>query len=48
MANGGISVSALFRVLNTIEGTLVFDEADIRQSDTTNDMIKILNNGFQK
>ncbi len=48
MANGWISVSALFRIIDSIEWTLVFDEADIRQSDTTNDMIKILNNGFQK
>jgi len=48
MVNGGISLSALFRVINTMQGTLVFDEADIKASDTTNEMVKVLNNGFQK
>jgi len=48
MANGGISTAALFRVIDIVQGTLIFDEADIKASDTTNDMVKILNNGFQK
>ncbi len=48
MANWWISTAALFRVIDIVQGTLVFDEADIKASDTTNDMVKILNNWFQK
>jgi hypothetical protein len=46
--NGSASVSAVFRIINEVKGTIVFDEADFQYSDTTNDIIKILNAGFQK
>lgn len=48
MVNWWLSSSALFRILDMVKGTLVFDEADLRQSDTTNEIVKILNNGYQK
>ena len=48
MVNGWISTPALFRILEKVKWTLVFDEADLRSSDTTNEIVKILNNGFQK
>jgi len=46
--NGATSVSAIFRLINDIQGTLVLDEADFRHSDTTQEIVKILNAGFQK
>lgn len=46
--NGSASVSAIFRIIDEVQGTMVFDEADFRFSDTTSEIIKILNSGFQK
>ncbi|MCX6734315.1 MAG: bifunctional DNA primase/polymerase [Candidatus Peregrinibacteria bacterium] len=46
--NGSASVSSIFRMINDVKGTLIFDEADFRTSDTTSEIIKILNSGFQK
>ena len=48
MVNWWLSSSALFRILDMVKWTLVFDEADLKQSDTTNEVVKILNNGYQK
>lgn len=48
MVNWWLSSSALFRILDMVKGTLVFDEADLKQSDTTNEVVKILNNWYQK
>lgn len=45
--NGSASVSAVFRIIDTAKGTLAFDEADFSRSDTTSEIIKILNSGFQ-
>lgn len=47
-ASGATTVSPIFRILNDFRGTLIFDEADFRISDTTAEMIKILNSGFMK
>lgn len=47
-ASGATTVSPIFRILNDYKGTLVLDEADFRFSDTTADIIKILNSGFMK
>lgn len=47
-ANGATTVSPIFRILNDFHGTLILDEADFKFSDTTAEMIKILNNGFMK
>jgi len=41
-------VSPIFRIINQFHGTLILDEADFRFSDTTAEMIKILNSGYQK
>ncbi len=48
IANGGTSVSSLFRMIEISKWTLVLDEADFQFSDTTNDIIKLLNNWFAK
>lgn len=47
-ASGATTVSPIFRILNDFKGTLILDEADFQISDTTADIIKILNNGFAK
>jgi hypothetical protein len=47
-ANGATTVSPIFRILNDFHGTLILDEADFKMSDTTAEMIKILNSGFMK
>ncbi len=47
-ANGATTVSPIFRILNDFRGTLVLDEADFQFSDTTTDIVKILNSGFMK
>lgn len=47
-ASGASTVSPIFHILDTIGGTLVLDEADMRFSDATADLTKILNNGTTK
>ena len=44
-ASGASTVSPIFHVLDAVAGTLVLDEADLRFSDATADLTKILNNG---
>jgi hypothetical protein len=45
---GATTVSPIFRILEELGGTLVLDEADFKTSDTTADIVKILNSGFMK
>lgn len=45
---GATSASPIFRILNEVGGTLIIDEADFRVSDTTADIVKILNSGYQR
>jgi hypothetical protein len=44
-ASGASTVSPIFHTLDTFGGTLILDEADLRFSDKTADIVKILNNG---
>lgn len=44
-ASGASTVSPIFHILDSFGGTLVLDEADLRFSDATADLTKILNNG---
>jgi hypothetical protein len=44
-ASGASTVSPIFHTLNTVRGTLIFDEADFRFSDEKAELVKILNNG---
>ena len=48
LAGGSISTAAVFRTLDLIKGTLIFDEADFRESDMKAEITKILNSGNQK
>ena len=45
---GATTSSPIFRILNDIGGTLVLDEADYKSSETSDDIVKILNMGFQR
>lgn len=45
---GATTTAPIFRILDEIRGTLILDEADLRASDMTQDIIKILNMGYQK
>src|SRR6266478_3478981 len=47
-ASGASTVSPIFRILDTIRGTLIIDESDFRVSDERAEIIKILNNGNAK
>ena len=44
-ASGASTVSPIFHVLDAFGGTLILDEADLRFSDATADLTKVLNNG---
>lgn len=46
--SGATSSSAMFRMINGVRGTVILDEADFHISDTTAEIVKILNAGFQK
>lgn len=48
ITNGGTSISAIFRMIEKFKWTLIIDEADIENSGTSNEMIKVYNNGYQK
>ncbi len=45
---GATSPAPLFRIIEKWRGTIVMDEADLRNSDESEQIIKILNNGFEK
>lgn len=47
-ASGASTVSPVFHTLDRFGGTLVLDEADLRFSGKTADLVKILNNGTVK
>lgn len=47
-ASGASTVSPIFHTLDQFGGTLVLDEADLRLSDKTAGIVKILNNGTVK
>ena len=45
---GGTTPAPLFRVIDKWRGSIIMDEADLKKSDESEDIIKILNNGFEK
>ena len=49
IATSGASTSApVFRIIDKWRGTLIMDEADFSKSDEAQDMIKIINQGYEK
>jgi len=47
-AGGASTPSGIMRIKEKWHGTLLIDEADLRESTTTNELIKYLNLGFEK
>ncbi|MGA2933930.1 MAG: bifunctional DNA primase/polymerase [Methanomicrobiales archaeon] len=47
-ASGASTVSGIMRFKEGWRGTLVIDESDLKDGDTTNDLIKYLNLGFER
>lgn len=47
-AGGASSTSPIFRIIDMFKGTLIIDEGDFKKSDETQDIIKILNCGYQQ
>jgi len=45
---GAVNSAPVFRVINLWRGTAIFDEFTLRKSDESEDIIQILNNGYQK
>src|SRR3989344_2325158 len=45
---GATTTSPIFRIIDSFRGTLILDEADYRFSDTTAEIVKILNSGYQR
>lgn len=48
IAGGSISQAALYRTINDVNGSFVFDEADFKSSEMWSEIIKILNSGHTK
>lgn len=46
--SGASSVSPIFRIIDAFKGTLILDEGDLSGSDTYNELVKILNSGYER
>ena len=46
-ASGATTPAPIFRILEQFRGTLVFDEADFKDSSAWVEMVKLLNNGYR-
>lgn len=45
---GATTPSPIFRILSQTKGTLILDEADFKSSEMSDDIIKILNTGYER
>lgn len=48
LSGASITPAALYRTVDLIQGTLAYDEADLRYSDMSSDIVKVLNGGHRK
>ncbi len=48
LVSGAVTPAPVFRLLEKWKGTLGIEEGDLKESDATNEIIKILNCGFEK
>lgn len=48
LGGGSTSVASVFRMIHEYQGSFVFDEADFKQSESWNEIIKILNSGHTR
>lgn len=46
--SGATTAAPVFRIINKWKGTLIMDEADFQKSDEAQDIIKIINQGYEK
>lgn len=46
--SGATTTSPIYRIINKWKGTLIIDEADLTKSDEAQDLIKIINQGYEK
>ena len=46
--SGATTPAPIFRMIDKWRGTLIIDEADFKQSDESQDIIKIINQGYEK
>lgn len=46
--SGASSSSAIFRIIDAFNGTLIIDEADFANSDAENEIVKVLNVGYAR
>jgi len=48
LTSGGTSPAAFYRLIDKWKGTLLIDEADFKQSDESQEIVKLLNCGYEK
>jgi len=48
MTNGAANVAPIYRIIEKWRGTLGFEEGDFKKSDETNELIKIINCGWER
>ncbi len=46
--SGATTAAPVFRIINKWKGTLIMDEADFQKSDEAQDIIKIINQGYER
>lgn len=48
IVSGAVTPAPIYRIIERFKGTLVIDEGDLRQSDEKNEVVTILNCGFER
>ena len=48
LTSGATTAAPLFRIINKWHGSLIMDEADLKKTDEAQDIIKIINLGYEK
>lgn len=46
--SGATTAAPVFRIIDKWKGTLIIDEADLKKSDESQDIVKIINQGYEK
>jgi hypothetical protein len=48
MMAGAVTQAPIYRIIERYKGTLIMDESDLKETDTTSEVVKIFNCGFQR
>jgi len=48
MMAGSVTQAPIYRIIAKYKGTLIMDESDLKETDTTSEVVKIFNCGFQR